>query len=92
MNREDYNLLLKDVEIFGAREIDEDDRTAYNPSDTFSEGGYKYIWQKNELSHEEIIEALLAKNLQQTKEIKQLLIFWTIIIVTGLVLLSLFRF
>jgi hypothetical protein len=85
MTKQEYNFLLKDVEIFNAREIDEEDLTEYNHAKTYSENGIKYVWMDNELSHNEIVEALLAKNLQHTRAIKQMLTLWTIVLVVGLV-------
>lgn len=84
MTKQELNLLLENVEILDSSIISKDDTIEYDPAETYTKDGDKYVWARNELSHEEIMEALPAKNLQQTRAIRQMLTFWILIIIIGL--------
>lgn len=72
MNKRDIKFLLTDLDILTSKEITEKEAELKAPEMIYHDREKIYEWEENNLTHEDILEALSAKQTQDIHTIRNI--------------------
>lgn len=86
MTKRDLRFLLTDLEIFQFKETTETEASLKDPQMIYHINEEVYEWEESELTHEDIVEALLAKQTKNISTIKNICFFFAIVLCISMLL------
>ena len=86
MTKRDLKFLLTDMELLSTKKITEAEASAKDPETIYHEDEEIYEWEESDLTHEDIVEALLAKQTQDIRSIKNICTFFAVVLCISLLL------
>ncbi|SHO48119.1 hypothetical protein [Anaerocolumna xylanovorans] len=86
MTKRDIKFLLTDLEILHSKKITEAEAASKDPQIIYHENNEVYEWKEPELTHEDIVEALLAKQTESINAIKNICSFFAFVLAALLLL------
>lgn len=87
MTKKELKFLLTDTEILSSKKITEEEASSKDPQMIYHEKNDVYEWEPSELTHEEIMEALMAR---QTLDIRSIRTICSFFLFISLLLIFLF--
>ncbi len=80
MTKRELKFLLTDLEILSSKKITEEEAQAKDPETIYHINNKAYEWKESKLTHEDIVEALLAKQAQDVHFIRNVCLFFAFVL------------
>lgn len=86
MTKRDIKFLLTDLEILHSHKITGEGAAFKDPQTIYHENNDVYEWEESGLTHEDIVEALLARQTESIESIKNICSFFAFVLAASLLL------
>ncbi len=86
MTKRDIKFLLTDLEVLHSKKITEEEAALKDSQTIYHEKNEVYEWEESALTHEDIVEALLAKQTESLQSIRNICAFFATVLGISLLL------